>query len=102
MRTTVRGINLELTKAIVKYAKGKFQNMNRYFDHINNLEIIICSCGKMEFQVEVLGKVKGRSYVIKTKNEDLYSGLDHVKLKMKELLVKEKNKIIDKKRTNIA
>ena len=49
-----------------------------------------------------LAKLKGHLYVVKLENKDLYKGIDQAKLKMKELLIKEKNKIIDKKRKSIA
>ena len=41
-------------------------------------------------------------YIAKIENNELYKGIDQAKLKMKELLIKERNKIIDKKRKNIA
>ena len=102
MNTIVRGVNLELSNAIDMYVREKFKNINKYFDHLDELEIVLSNTGKRNFQVEALAKVKGHNYILKTENEDMYKAIDNAKLKMKELLIKEKNKIIDKKRKHIA
>ncbi len=102
MRTIVRGVNVELTRALADYAKDKFQNIDRYFEHLDQLELILSNTGKRTFRIEALAKIKGHLYIAKLENNDLYKGIDQAKLKMKELLIKERNKLIDKKRKSIA
>ena len=102
MKIIVRGRHLEVTEAIKKFAEEKVQKLEKYFDHIDEVEVVLSGHLHNEFEAEAIAKVKSHSYIVKTKDKDLYNAISESKSKLKDILVNEKNKIIDSKRAPLA
>lgn len=93
---------MEMTEAIKQFSEEKIQKLEKYFDHMEEVELILSGHLHNEFEAEAIAKVKSHSYVVKTKNKDLYKAISETKLKLKEVLINDKHKIIDSKRTPIS
>ncbi len=102
MKIIVRGRHLEVTDAIKHFAEEKVQKLEKYFDHVEEVELILSGHAHKEFEAEAIVKVKGHNYIIKTKDKDLYNAISEAKAKLKEVLANEKHKIIDSKRASLA
>jgi putative sigma-54 modulation protein len=102
MKIIVRGRHLEVTEAIKNFAEEKVQKLEKYFDHIDEVEVVLSGHLHNEFEAEAIAKVKSHSYIVKTKDKDLYNAISESKSKLKDILVNEKNKIIDSKRAPLA
>ncbi|WP_319201020.1 ribosome hibernation-promoting factor, HPF/YfiA family [uncultured Ilyobacter sp.] len=102
MKIIIRGRHLEVTDAIKNFAEEKVQKLEKYFDHIDEVEVVLSGHMHKEFEAEAIAKVKSHSYVVKAKDKDLYNAISESKTKLKDILVNEKHKIIDSKRTPLA
>ncbi|ADO84094.1 ribosome hibernation-promoting factor, HPF/YfiA family [Ilyobacter polytropus] len=102
MKIIVRGRHLEVTDAIKNFAEEKVQKLEKYFDHIDEVEVVLSGHMHKEFEAEAIAKVKSHNYVVKAKDKDLYNAISESKTKLKDILVNEKQKIIDSKRVPLA
>jgi putative sigma-54 modulation protein len=102
MKTIIRGRHLEVTDAIKQFSEEKIKKLEKYFDNMEEVELILSGQLHDEFQAEAIAKVKSHSYVVKTKNKDLYKAISDTKLKLKEVLINEKHKIIESKRSSLT
>ncbi|WP_319371717.1 ribosome hibernation-promoting factor, HPF/YfiA family [uncultured Ilyobacter sp.] len=102
MKINIRGRHLEVTDAIKNFTEEKVQKLEKYFDHIDEVEVVLSGHMHNEFEAEAIAKVKNHSYIVKTKDKDLYNAISESKSKLKDILVNEKHKIIDSKRVPLT
>jgi putative sigma-54 modulation protein len=97
MKTTIRGRHLEVTEGIRSYAEKRFKKLETYFTHIDETEVVLKHDDKKEYGVEVIVMARGNRYVVKSKGQELYTEIDNAKEKIKSILRKEHQKIVENK-----
>lgn len=102
MQTKVTARHMELTPAIEGYAVKKVQKLTRYFDRIQQFEVLIDQV-KNGYAVEIIVDVEHHDPFIATdKHEDLYACIDGTVDKAARLLTDHKSKLRDNKHTHAA
>lgn len=101
MNVNIQTTNTELTSAIRDYVEEKINSLNKFFDDVSDVDVIIGLDNKhhlkgkiyfAEFNFTVLRK----NISIRKESEDLYKAIDKVKDHLKIELEKIKSKVIKK------
>jgi putative sigma-54 modulation protein len=95
---TISGKHIEITEAIRKHAEDKVSKLPKYYDNINQVEVIIDgSVGTMP-SVEVIARAEhGKVFVGTDTGADLYSCIDMAVHKAESQLRKVKGRERDNK-----
>ncbi len=76
MEIKISSKHMELTAAIEDYASGKIQKFPRYFDRVQQVEVVIDKA-KNGYTVEIITDVERHdSFIAKGTHEDLYACID--------------------------
>ncbi len=99
MQITVSGKHIEMTPAIKQYATEKVAKLPRYYDRIQEIDVV---AGKIDnartYEVEVIVKVeRSDPFVAKTSGSDLYACVDETVDKLERQLTDHKGKLRNRK-----
>ena len=76
MQINITGKHMDLTPAIEEYANEKAQRLTRYFDRIEQIEVVISS-EKKHHKCEMVTDVEHHDAIIShAENADLYASID--------------------------
>ena len=76
MEIKISSKHMELTAAIEEYASGKIQKFPRYFDRVQQVEVVI-NKAKNGYTVEIITDVeRHNSFIANSTHEDLYACID--------------------------
>ena len=76
MEIKISSKHMELTAAIEEYASGKIQKFPRYFDRVQQVEVVI-NKAKNGYTVEIITDVeRHNSFIASSTHEDLYACID--------------------------
>ena len=105
MKVSIKATNLELTEAIKQYVEDKMNMLDKYLD-----DIAVMNC---DFEVELTSNHHNKGNIFRAEvnldfpkellrvektEEDLYKAIDKVKDHLAEMIVKYKEKLLDKER----
>ncbi|MBI1337455.1 MAG: ribosome-associated translation inhibitor RaiA [Phycisphaera sp.] len=97
MEITITGRHVEATDAIRRYCESKLAKLPRYYDRVQMIQAILDHIGN-EYVVEVIVEAEhAKPFVCKTRNEDLYAGVDDVVDKLERQLTDHKEKLRNRK-----
>ncbi len=97
MQTKVSAKNMEVTPAIEDYAQKKVEKFLRYFDRIQQIDVIIAK-GKNDYTVEIITDVEHHAPFIATMTaEDLYACIDMAVDRASRQLRDHKSRVRDDK-----
>lgn len=96
MRIEVTGRHFDLTEAIEKYAESKAEKLPKYYNGVQEIEIVLEELPHSEFLSEVrVDVVKHSTFVASSKGEDVYGCIDQSMDKMTRQLTDFKKKLKD-------
>lgn len=96
MDITVSGRHLDLTDPIRNYAQEKAGKVNRYFDRVAKVEVVLGRNDPLKYDVEMIAHVDGHDHFIAHgQHEDVYAAVDDAEAKLERQLVDHKKKIRD-------
>ncbi|MCA9293064.1 MAG: ribosome-associated translation inhibitor RaiA [Phycisphaerales bacterium] len=99
MRIEVSAKHMELTDAIREYADQKAAKLPRYYDGVQEIEVVFEKNGRGEFMVELrVDSEKHDTFVAKQSGLDVYECLDQSVDKMARQLTDFKEKLKNSKR----
>lgn len=99
MNVSVTGRHMSVTDAMKDYAVEKANRLERYYDQIQHIEVIIDNAGDRR-QVEMIIRARvGGKFVGTVEHEDAYAAIDLLLDKMERQLTKQKEKLKLKKRS---
>ncbi len=76
MEIKISSKHMDLTVAIEEYASGKIQKFPRYFDRVQQVEVVI-NKAKNGYTVEIITDVERHdSFIANSTHEDLYACID--------------------------
>ncbi len=100
MQVNVSGHHLEVTDALKNYANTKLLRLQRHFDRITNINVIL-RVEKLRQKAESTIRINGGEVFADAEAEDLYAAIDLMADKLDRQLIKRKEKINSRKQRTI-
>ena len=94
MQINVTGHHIEVTDAIRNYVETKFERMERHFDHVTAIHVIL-AIEKQRQRAEAKMHVAGSHLFADAEHDDMYAAIDALVDKLDRQLLKHKDKITD-------
>ena len=95
MNLHMTGHHLEITPSIRDYVNTKMIRINRHFDHVIDVNMIL-SVEKLRQKIEANVHLSGKDIFAESENDDMYAAIDLLVDKLDRQIVKHKEKIKDK------
>ncbi len=92
MNLTLTGVHLEITPAIRAYVLTKLDRVNRHFDHVIDVNVVL-SVDKLRKKVEANVHVRGKEIHAEAVDPDMYAAIDMLADKLDRQVLKYKEKI---------
>ncbi|WP_144391468.1 ribosome hibernation promoting factor [Pleionea sediminis] len=93
MQINLTGHHVDITESLRNYVHEKFEKLERHFDHINNVHVIL-SVEKLRQSAEAKLNVNGGEIFANAETEDMYSAIDSLIDKLDRQVIKHKEKMI--------
>ena len=74
MQVNITGLHLEITEALRDYVEEKFERIERHFDRIIAVQVIL-QVEKLRQKAEATLHVAGREVVANAEHEDMYAAI---------------------------
>ncbi len=98
MLFTITGKHIEITEAVKKYAEEKASKLPKYYNSINQVEVIIDGRQSGKTNLEMLARGEhSKIFVVTETGEDVYQCIDSAVHKLEEQLRRKKGKERDNK-----
>jgi putative sigma-54 modulation protein len=75
MNLTLAGHHIDLTPAIRDYLAAKLERVNRHFDHVIDISVVL-SVDKLEHRVEANLHTRGKDIRAEAREPDMYAAID--------------------------
>jgi putative sigma-54 modulation protein len=92
MQINLTGHHVELTDSLRQYIDDKFTKLERHFDHINNVYVIL-NVEKLTHKAEAKLHVSGGEIFANAENNDMYAAIDALIDKLDRQVIKHKEKL---------
>jgi putative sigma-54 modulation protein len=94
MQINLTGHHVELTTPLRDYVNSKLERLERHFDHVTNIHVIL-SVEKLRHKAEATMHVSGGNLFADATEEDMYAAIDALTDKLDRQVKKHKEKITD-------
>lgn len=101
MNLHLTGHHLEITPAIRTYVVSKLERINRHFDHVIDVSVVL-SVDKLRQKVEANVHLRGKDIRAESVDEDMYAAIDLLADKLDRQVVKHKEVLKDHRTDNGA
>ena len=95
MNLHMTGHHLEITPSIRDYVSTKMTRINRHFDHVIDVNMIL-SVEKLRQKIDANVHLSGKDIFAESENDDMYAAIDLLIDKLDRQIVKHKEKIKNK------
>ncbi len=92
MQLNLTGRHVEITDSLKDYVNTKFAKLERHFDHINNVHVIL-DVEKLSQKAEATLHVNGGELFASTQHQDMYAAIDSLIDKLDRQVIKHKEKL---------
>ncbi len=92
MQINLTGHHVDITESLRNYVHEKFEKLERHFDHINNVHVIL-SVEKLRQSAEAKLNVNGGEIFANAETEDMYAAIDSLIDKLDRQVIKHKEKL---------
>ena len=92
MQINLAGHHVEITDALRGYVDSKFDKLERFFDRINNADVVL-NVEKLEHIAEATLYVNQNKIHAKANSENMYAAIDSLSDKLIKQLNKHKDKL---------
>jgi len=92
MQISITGHHVEVTEALRNYVMEKMQRLERHFDKIMNVHVVL-EVEKLMQKAEATVQINGANLFAQAESEDLYAAIDGMVDKLDRQVVKHKEKI---------
>jgi len=92
MQLSISGHHIEVTDALRSYVTEKLQKLERHFDHITNVHVVL-SVEKLKQRAEATIHLSGGEVFAESDCEDLYAAIDKLTYKLDRQVLKHKGKL---------
>lgn len=94
MQINLTGHHVDLTQALRDYVHEKFQRLERHFDNVIDVHVIL-TVEKLVQKAEATMQVSGNSLFADATHQDMYAAIDALVDKLDRQVVKHKEKLKD-------
>jgi len=91
MQISLTGHHVDITGALRSYVDSKFERLERHFDHVTNLHVVL-SVEKLRQKAEANLHVNGADVFANCVEEDMYAAIDGLVDKIDRQVKKHKEK----------
>lgn len=99
MQISLTGHHVDITNALHSYVDTKFERLERHFDHVSNVHVIL-SVEKLRQKAEATLHLNGANVFADAVHEDMYAAIDGLVDKLDRQVKKHKEKMTNH-RTNL-
>ena len=92
MQINLTGHHVEITDSLRDYVETKFEKLERHFDHINNVQVIL-NVEKIRQKAEAKLNLNGGEVFATSEHEDMYAAIDSLIDKLDRQVIKHKEKL---------
>jgi putative sigma-54 modulation protein len=92
MQINLTGHHVEITDSLRNYVDTKFEKLERHFDHINNVHVIL-NVEKINQKAEAVVNLNGGEVFATSENTDMYAAIDSLIDKLDRQVIKHKEKL---------
>ncbi len=92
MQVTITGHHLEITEALREYVNSKMQRLERHFDQVTNINVIL-AIEKLVHKAEATVPVNGSNLFANAEDQDMYAAIDALVDKLDRQIIKRKEKV---------
>lgn len=92
MQINLTGHHVEITDSLRNYVDTKFSKLERHFDHISNVHVIL-NVEKLNQKAEATMHLSGAEVFASSENEDMYAAIDSMVDKLDRQVIKHKEKL---------
>lgn len=92
MQINLTGHHVEITDSLRNYVDTKFEKLERHFDHINNVHVIL-NVEKLNQKAEATLHVNGGELFANSEHTDMYAAIDGLIDKLDRQVIKHKEKL---------
>lgn len=98
MLFTISGKHVDVSEAVRKHAMEKTSKLPKYYNSVNQIEVIVDSVGGGKAKVEIIARAEhGKVFVGSQTGEDVYKCIDFAAHKLEEQLRRTKSRERDDK-----
>ena len=101
MQIDLTGHHIELTDPLRNYVSEKFERLERHFDHVTDVHVIL-SVEKLRHKAEATMQLSGGKLFADNTEADMYAAIDGLTDKLDRQIKKHKEKITDHHRSEGA
>lgn len=91
MQINLTGHHVDVTDSLREYVNEKFAKLERHFDHINNVHVVL-TVEKLNQIAESTVHLTGTEVHAKAENNDMYASIDSLIDKLDRQILKYKGK----------
>lgn len=91
MQINLTGHHVDITEALRGYVENKFERLERHFDHVINMHVIL-SVEKLRQRAEATIYVNGANLFAESVHEDMYAAIDGLIDKLDRQVIRHKEK----------
>ena len=95
MQINLSGHHVEVTDALRDYVTSKFSRLERHFEHINNVQVIL-TVEKLKQIAEAKLNVNGGEIFANAQDDSMYAAIDALMDKLDRQIIKYKEKLASK------
>ncbi|EGN74880.1 ribosomal subunit interface protein [Idiomarina sp. A28L] len=92
MQINLTGHHVDITDALRNYVDTKFSKLERHFDHINNVHVIL-NVEKLMQKAEATIHLNGGEVFATSEHQDMYAAIDALINKLDRQVIKHKEKL---------
>ncbi|GGW80935.1 ribosome hibernation promoting factor [Alteromonas halophila] len=92
MQINLTGHHVEITDSLRNYVDTKFSKLERHFDHISNVHVIL-NVEKLNQKAEATVHLSGAEVFASSENTDMYAAIDSMVDKLDRQVIKHKEKM---------
>ena len=93
MQLNLTGHHVDITDSLRSYVNEKFKRLERHFDHINNVHVIL-SIEKLRQIAEATIHLNGGEIFANAEATDMYASIDSLVDKLDRQVIKHKEKML--------
>jgi putative sigma-54 modulation protein len=94
MQLNLSGHHIDITTALRDYVSTKMERLERHFDHVTNMHVIL-SVEKLRQKAEATLHVSGANLFANAEHENMYAAIDALVDKLDRQIKKHKEKTKD-------
>ena len=91
MNLQLTGHHIEITPAIRDYVIAKLERINRHFDHVIDVNVIM-TVQKLEQQIEANVHLSGKDIHVRCNDGDMYAAIDQLMDKLDRQVIRHKER----------